>query len=180
MATPPTFSAGAVLTAAQMNAVGLWLIKTETIGSAVASVQVTGAFSADFDNYLITVTGGVSSVACDLKLTFGATATGYAYGLIYNLYGTATATVVTSTNTTSFPYGGAGSANTLDAYVAVRSPYDAKYTVVSSNYVASVTAGAQGVMQGFLANTTSYTAFTFTPSSGTLTGGTIRVYGYRD
>jgi hypothetical protein len=33
---------------------------------------------------------------------------------------------------------------------------------------------------GFLNNTTSYTAFTFTPSSGTLTGGTIRVYGYRN
>lgn len=180
MAIPPTFSAGAVLTAAQMNAVGLWLVKTQTIGSAVATVEVTGAFSADYDNYLITLTGGVGSATSNLQLTLGATATGYAYGLIYNFYGTATAAVVTSQNTTSFPYAGTGSANTLDAYITLRSPYDAKYTVVTANYAATVTTGTQGVMNGVLANTTSYTAFTLTPNTGTLTGGTIRVYGYRD
>jgi hypothetical protein len=42
MATPPDFSSGAVLTAAQMNSVGLWLVKTQTVGTAVSSVAVTG------------------------------------------------------------------------------------------------------------------------------------------
>jgi hypothetical protein len=42
MATPPDFSSGAVLTAAQMNSVGLWLVKTQTVGTTVSSVAVTG------------------------------------------------------------------------------------------------------------------------------------------
>ena len=32
MATPPDFSVGQVLTAAHMDAVGLWLVKTQTKG----------------------------------------------------------------------------------------------------------------------------------------------------
>jgi len=35
-------------------------------------------------------------------------------------------------------------------------------------------------VMGYVNNTTQYTAFTISPSSGTLTGGTIRVYGYRN
>jgi len=38
--------------------------------------------------------------------------------------------------------------------------------------------GASGELQGFNLSTTSATAFTITPSAGTLTGGTIYVYGY--
>ena len=52
MATPPTFSSGSVLTAAQMNAVGLWLVKTQTVGTAVSSVSVTDVFSSNYDNNL--------------------------------------------------------------------------------------------------------------------------------
>ena len=62
MATPPVFSAGAVLTAAQMNAVGLWEIKTQTIGTGVASFEVTGAFSSDYDNYKIVINSMDASV----------------------------------------------------------------------------------------------------------------------
>ncbi len=48
--TYPSFSAGDILTAADMNAVGLWLVKTQTVGTAVASVTVTDAFSSTYDN----------------------------------------------------------------------------------------------------------------------------------
>ena len=54
--TYPVFATGDVLNASDMNAVGLWLVKTQTIGSGVGSVAVTGAFSADYDNYKIIVT----------------------------------------------------------------------------------------------------------------------------
>jgi hypothetical protein len=33
---------------------------------------------------------------------------------------------------------------------------------------------------GLLTGSTSYTAFTLTPNSGTITGGTIRIYGYNN
>ena len=43
----PVFASGDVLNASDMNGVGLWLVKTQTIGTGVSSVVVTGAFSAD-------------------------------------------------------------------------------------------------------------------------------------
>jgi len=43
------------------SASGLTFIKSQTIGSAVSSVTVTGAFSATYDNYLITINGGAGS-----------------------------------------------------------------------------------------------------------------------
>ena len=63
---------GAVLTADSAEATGLkWatpvtavsgltLITSQTIGSAVASVTVTAASSATYDNYFITIAGGSS------------------------------------------------------------------------------------------------------------------------
>jgi hypothetical protein len=51
MATPPVFSSGAVLTAAQMNAVGMWKItEASTIG---ASLSISNCFTSDFKNYRI-------------------------------------------------------------------------------------------------------------------------------
>ena len=46
---------------AWINSNGLQLISTTTIGSAVASVAVTGAFSSTYDAYKIIVTGGTAS-----------------------------------------------------------------------------------------------------------------------
>jgi len=73
----PNFTAGDILNASDMNAVGMWLIKTQTIGTAVASVQVTGAFSSTYDNYLIQVSGGVTSVATAIGVRLGASAASY-------------------------------------------------------------------------------------------------------
>jgi len=40
--TFPVFASGDVLNASDMNGVGLWLVKTQAVGSGVASVTVTG------------------------------------------------------------------------------------------------------------------------------------------
>jgi hypothetical protein len=55
------------------------------------------------------------------------------------------------------------------------SPFLSDETVYNGWYINE---GSGGYSVGFLDNTTSYTAFTIAPGSGTLTGGTIRVYGY--
>jgi hypothetical protein len=62
-----------------VGASGLTLISATTIGTTVASVTVTGAFSATYDNYLIIVNGGIASTNNSLVLTLGATTTGYYY-----------------------------------------------------------------------------------------------------
>lgn len=180
MATPPDFTAGQVLTAAQMDAIGLWLVKKETIGSAVSSVTITNAFSADYQNYKIVVSGGVASTTNSLlAVTLGATVTGYYYTFVYSTYATATPLAIRNSNAASFAYGGHGSTNTLSINATIQMPFETKRTIFASDYVAINTGGTAGRVQGFLDNDTSYTDFTITPNTGTLTGGTVFVYGMR-
>jgi hypothetical protein len=174
--TYPTFNSGDVLTAAEMNAVGLWLVKTQTIGNAVSSVAVTGAFSSDYDNYKIIISGGASSAQAFLTLQLGASATGYYYansGVTY----AGVAFVGGASNVANFQAGSAFVANGLQANVELQNPFLAKYTFAQSSGMnttfATPSVGYHGVA-------TSYTGFTIAVTSGTMTGGTIKVYGYRN
>jgi hypothetical protein len=171
------FTTGQVLTAAQMNAVGLWLVKSQAVGSGVSSVTVTGAFSADYDNYKITYTDGVSSVAAiDMNLQLnGATGSDYDTVLFYASFGAASASVA-STTSTSFAWSGQGNSGGNVVYVDLLKPFLAQPT----RYLAEFWAGGVGWAQGRHNLATSYTGFSIFPASGTLTGGTIRVYGYRN
>jgi hypothetical protein len=176
-----TYTAGQVLTAASLNnnfaSGGLQFIKSQTIGSAVASVTVTDAFSATYDNYKIIVTGGAASTASGLNLTFGATATGYYRARIGYTYGGVDGAGGGS-NLTSMTGMGSGSTSGLHMNCDVFSPFLADETGLHSVSLGLSTAAAAFFLGGFLNNTTSYTAFTLTASTGTITGGTIRVYGY--
>ena len=179
MATPPTFSSGAVLTAAQMNKIGLWLVKTQTIGSAVSSVTVSDAFSADYDNYKIIMYGGVGSTGASITLKLGASATGYYATLIYGTYSGAAVSFAATNNGGSFAFAGVGTANSLYANIELVNPFNAKNTAITNSYVDTASPGAAGNHSGFHNSAVSYTAFTFTASAGTMTGGTIAVYGYK-
>jgi hypothetical protein len=155
---------------------GVVLIKSQTIGSAVSSVQVTDAFSATYDAYKITITGGAASATPSLRMTLGATATGYSGQLIYGTYAN-TVLAAGATNQTSWLYAGEGNTTSLSLNVDLWSPY---LTEQSFIYAFSAASGNGGIFCGYLANTTSYTDFTITPSTGTITGGEIRVYGYKN
>ena len=52
MATPPVFTAGQVLTAAQMNAISCWLVKSATF-SATSDLILDDIFTTDYTNYKI-------------------------------------------------------------------------------------------------------------------------------
>lgn len=183
MAVPPDFVAGQVLTAAQMNKIGLWLVKTQTIGTAVSSVTVTGAFSADYDNYRIIITGGVASTSTYMALTLGSTATGYYYGVWGNRYDTGATSQAQATNAASWANAFYGNSDSQFGSVDVFNPFNTKHTGYTQQLVINATTATSVLTGGgYLANTTSYTAFTLTTVTGgaTLTGGTIRVYGYRN
>jgi len=158
---------------------GLTLISTTTIGSAVSSVTVSGAFSATYDNYRIVVSGGVGSANGDLRLTFGATATGYYWAGYNSNYASASLTAFQGANV-AFHYGGRTSVNQIDFLADVFSPFLAKNTVTHSRSASTQTDGYANVSDGYLADTTSYTAFTLTRNTGTMTGGEVRVYGYKN
>lgn len=177
--TFPVFASGDVLNASDMNAVGLWLVKTQTIGTAVSSITVSNAFSADYDNYRVTISGGAGSTTGGLSLRVGAAATGYAYVLFQNNYN-GTAANDNATNATSYAIAGGFSTNSLSLNVDILSPFLTENTMFFSNRAIPDTASVAGAGAGFLNNTTSYTDLTILTSTGTVTGGTIRVYGYRN
>lgn len=157
---------------------GLVYVKSQTIGSAVSSVTVTGAFSTDYDNYLVQLSGGAATGDANLRITLGSTATGYYAGGIYVGYTGATV-FGTNTNNGTFIDMGYGSTNALSGRGEIESPFLAKRTVFRTTPVSTSTSYPMGVFGGYLNDATSYTAFTITASSGTMTGGTITVYGYR-
>ncbi len=72
MATPPQFTAGAILTAAQMNAVGMWEVSSGTLSLTTSPTQVTGVFvNADFPNYRLFVrTTAASGASGSIQMKF--------------------------------------------------------------------------------------------------------------
>ncbi|MGA1073375.1 MAG: hypothetical protein ACO3S3_12000, partial [Pseudohongiellaceae bacterium] len=159
------------------GASGLTLISATTIGTTVASVTVSSAFSATYDNYLITVSGGVASTNNSLVLTLGATVTGYYYSGSSIAYSATTYTGTNGQNAANWGDSVRGSTNSLNGQIFLYGPNLAKNTHFSSIGTRSDTGGGTNMLQGYLANTTQYTAFTLTTNTGTVTGGTIRVYG---
>jgi len=184
MAVPPVFVSGQVLTAAQMNKVGRWLVKSQTVGTAVSSTAVTGAFSSDYESYEIVASGGAFSVlSTQILMTLGATATGYYWYQSLGRWDNTVASSGSGAGTTSWYVGSGGTALGFALRVFVARPFLADETWMEGRFVVpstTITVGGNGTTAGYLNNTTSYTDFTFTYSGGTATGGTIEVYGLRD
>lgn len=158
---------------------GLTLISATTIGSAVASVTVSNAFSSTYDNYKIILSGGVGSANGEFTMQLGATTTGY---YEFYVYGSYTATTVSGQNVNNGSAWNVGyvSTNGLNLNCDIFAPNLAKNTQIAAVDGRALTTGNAVFRAGNLSNTTQYTAFTLTPDSGTLTGGVIRVYGYQN
>jgi hypothetical protein len=156
----------------------LTFISSTTIGSAVASVTVTGAFSATYDNYKIVLSkANCSTQGTNFSLTLnGSTGSTYAWAGNYTPYGGAN--VIQSGASQSLSVlGVTGTDNTNTLFVEIASPFLTERTTFSSNYADNSFTGRYG---GFDNNAVSHTAFTIGVQAGTLTGGTIRVYGYQN
>jgi hypothetical protein len=181
-----SFSTGEVLTASDTNTFlansGLVYIKEQVIGSGVNSttgVTVTNAFSATYDNYKITISGGgISTAQTVLKFVLG-TALGNTYYGCYNYGNLATSVggVAGMNNDSSFFYAGGADINILNFNMELQNPFLAKYTNMQALTVGY--ANNRGMSMGEHETATSYSSFTIFPGSGTITGGTITVYGYR-
>ena len=173
--TYPSFSVGEVLTASDMNAVSLWRITSATIPSAVSSVTVSNVFSSTYDNYLITVNGGTASTDTVLGLRLGAKTTDYRYQYVYGEWANTPLAAGTTTGD-RFQFAGSMSTTGLYMHCVVMSPNLTKPTRVVAD--GSTIGAYSGNLTGFDALGTSYTAFTILTAGGTISGGTITVYGY--
>jgi hypothetical protein len=156
---------------------GLVLVSATTIGSAVSSITVTGAFSATYDAYKIIITGGTSTNNTNLNLQLGAVTAGYRNQLLYASYNN-TPLALGSTGGSNFTNVGAGNSSRLTMSVDVLNPYLAKPTTVGP--CSNAGTGDAGVFMGYLDGTDQFTAFTVIVQTGTATGGEIRVYGYKN
>lgn len=174
-----TFVAGTPATAADANTylanAGLVYVTSATVGSGVSSVTVSSAFNSTYENYRIVYNGGVGSATHNLGLRLGSATTSY-YGAGNYAIVSAGTGGIGDNNTALFRYCGGGDTYGTMALVDVLSPQLAKATYIS----ATVNTGTSfGFYSGRYFPTDSFTAFTLIPDSGTLTGGTITVYGYR-
>jgi hypothetical protein len=158
---------------------GLQLVKAQTVGTGVSSVTVTGAFSAEFDNYKIMWSGGAGSAGFNVRLQMGSATSGHTNSLIYNVFGSASTVIGAALqNAAYWEWAGAGNSTSLFCNLDLLSPFLTENTRMIAHWTPPDGAGWSN---GVLLDTSSYTSFTLTPGiSGTFTGGTIRVYGYRN
>jgi hypothetical protein len=176
----PDFSPGEVLTAAAMDSIGLWLVKSQAVGTGVSQIDVTGAFSAEYENYKITYTGGSASTGMNIRFRMGATTTNYYSSLIYNTFAASTPLGVAQNNTQQqWEWGGASNTTSNMVDITLLTPFATERTRMISNWCPD---DALGYSSNVLLDTTSYTGFSLLPGVGgaTFTGGTVRVYGYRN
>lgn len=158
---------------------GLTLLKKQVVGSAVASVSVTSAFSATYENYLIIYSGGAgSATGSGIFIKFNnSTGSTYNYYGNFGSYGSTTLTATQAASTTAGILVALNHtvAKSLNCEVAVRNPFETSVTTCSAR-----TAGAVYVMhsQGYDSNSASHTGFSIGVDGATMSGGTIYVYGY--
>ena len=174
--TYPSFSAGEVLRAQDMNAVGLWLVKTQAVPAGGTAFTVTGAFSNDYDNYRIVFNniGGTAGFSAFMSINGSAGAT-YRWAGRFWGYALAAGDGSSGGSTTGgFWLGIMGTG--FSGVVDLEAPFLASPTKQSAQTSGDTYTNAVG---GYDTNPASSTAFTVTLSSGTLTAGTVSVYGYK-
>jgi hypothetical protein len=179
MATPPVFSAGAVLTAAQMNAVGMWRVSTKTF-SAAADVTFDGVFTSDFRHYRIVFDAKHSATYVSLNYRLRAS---NADNTTANYWWRATY----SSNTTTFYT--AGDAQTAGFWANIPTvtngmsfdvfcPQVTERTSFAGTYYDHNNPFVWNIGSGFVA-TTQFDGIKIYLPSGTMTGQAT-VYGYND
>lgn len=197
--TYPSFSTGELLSSADMNRVGLWLIKSENSVTATnaSPYGVQSVFTSDFRNYRLVWYASQASATCALQIqwftgTNTPTTTGvYGYGW-YGNWATATPTYQFASYAQTNPFApattlwlGADIAATYSAHgwLDIQSPQVAN---VSTRYMGQTLSAYTGGNYntaltgiGGTETATQYTGFRFIPSAGTSTI-TYRLYGYRD
>ena len=160
---------------------GLNLISTTTIGSAVASVTVTGAFSSTYDNYLISYNLDTLASFASIRLALGSN-TSYRGNIIFMADGSSNVNGDTFNPATTI-FLGYGTTDGGGGQAFLFNPNKSKKTVVlggNTSFVAPGGANNKVIALAFYDDaTTAHTEFTLSAGAN-MTGGTIRVYGYKN
>jgi hypothetical protein len=184
--TYPNFNVGETLRAADMNAVGLWLVKSQTIGTGVSTVVVSSAFSSTYDSYRIvfsnvTMSSTATSTYVALKMHDGTNPANSNYNTGFVRVDLANGN--TSGNVATLASIGViigyGTGDKFGTSIDVINPNIATHTLFPSVSGVNSSTGYMSMGAGMHQTSTAYTGIQIAPSTGTLTGGTIAVYGYK-
>lgn len=182
--TYPVFATGDVLPASDMNAIGMWLIKTQTVTTGT-EILLDDVFSASYDQYQIVYRFTAASASQNIQYQNRVSATNAAtnYEAMHAGYRptNATATVASSVVGTTFMFVG-GSTTTVFASgsITAYSPQKATDTIFTGSAFGADGTSSYGINFGGRHTTaTAYTGFRMYPSTGTFSG-TVRVYGIRN
>jgi len=180
--TFPSFSSGEVLRAQDMNAVSGWLVKTQAVPAGAPSAVVTGAFSSDYNNYIVTWTGGTGSVGgAQLRIAFNVdTANNYYSNIITQTAGLAAVNGQAFGALVGFTVVGYVDTGDTSLSLTINNPNRTLNTNFYGSFNCLGGSSQVGTVGGWSIATGANTGFTLYPSSGTISGGTIRVYGYRN
>ena len=184
-----TYTAGEVLTAASLNAnftfaaanppavaSAFTFIKSQAIVAGSSTFTMTSAFSATYENYLITAQNLVISAGSNqgrIKID-GSTGSTYNEGLIRIAYASSTVNgQVAAAQSNGISFFNFTAASTQFACY-VYSPFLVKATTFFGTCVTT-----EGVVQigGYDSNAASSTAFSLNMASNTFTSGDVRIYG---
>jgi hypothetical protein len=147
-----------------------------TIGSAVSSVTIGSAFSALYDNYKIITQNTTCSTLCGVRLQLSSsTGSTYSTANMNIPYTSASITTEVSNNTTLWSIG------TGQGLTSVTLDLIGPFLATDSQIMAqSATDTYVSWRSGRDSADLSSTGFVLSLTGGTLTGGTVRVYGYRN
>jgi len=177
----PSFSVGEVLTAADMNAVGLWKINNTALTGTGGNIANT--FPSAYKRFRIVVSGNgtlATATSFYLQLRTGTTTaiTNYDQSVVYETLGAGPLRVYTAGNG-QWEIGGAGNNQNL-LIVDLFQPNVAAVTVASARGTAWGTTGSFFSKHDLIhTTTTAYESLAWSVAGGTFTGN-LTVFGYRD
>jgi hypothetical protein len=166
-------------TVALTSDVGLVLVKSQAVTGTASSVVVSDAFSSAYDNYEIIYTGtSLATIDAQFTCQLGSANANYRTTLVY--VSNNSTPLAASTVQSAFTWVGGGSSNDAYAHFKLFNPFLTRHTRMETSAYLAHPDAAFGHASGVHSANTSFTAFTLASTAGTFTGGTIRVYGYRN
>ena len=195
--TPTNVTVGSVLTASKYNqevvdntqalydAIGLWLVKTQTY-SAAANMTIDDAFSSEYDNYRVIIRFAPSGAPTTMPLVFRTggvdnTSALYGYKVVRFSSNETSLTGQSQTNgrtqtAASIIGGTVGAGVNNSVTIDIVAPFLAQPTT-ALGFLTPEVGNVETIGIGHTGST-SFDGFKITPSTGTLTGS-IAVYGYK-
>ena len=184
--TYPSFSSGDVLTAADMNAVGLWKITSGTVTSGT-SFDLTSVFTSDYDSYKLVLTQvrtASTGGSVQFRLLSGATpvSTNYFYGITQVDIALNTIAVVRGNGAFELESGAVVSSAGAMTTLEIHNPFIARQTAFNGQSVDSRNATGYGGISysGSQSSATSYNGIRVLSSAFAFTNCNYKLYGYRN